>query len=71
MTRRDLSYILRERKRRANPSCPDCGGDGTTYSDSVNLRGGETDYPCACLFRDGDFEPTDDESWSGGFAPNH
>lgn len=28
MARRDLSYILRERKRRADPQCEVCGGDG-------------------------------------------
>ena len=58
----DRAYILRERKRRADPDCPDCGGDGTTYSDAVNLRGGETDYPCVCLTRAGDFSEQEQAS---------
>lgn len=52
MTRRDLSYILRERKRRADPQCEICGGDGNdpNYDDS----------PCWCLMRAGNFEDVPD-----------
>lgn len=74
MTRRDLSYILRERKRRADPQCANCDGDGTVSY----FNGAYTDVeaPCPCLMRAGDFRdnydgPDDGDAWSGGFAPNH
>lgn len=75
MTRRDWAYILRERKRRADPACLDCDGEGTVTYTARN-RDGEVEVPCKCLTRAGDFRdnydgPDDDEAWSGGFAPNH
>lgn len=56
----DLAYILRERKRRADPQCSNCGGDGNDFGD-----GG----PCFCLFREGDYsedvpDPLADEGQS-------
>ena len=65
MTRRDLSYILRERKRRADPQCANCDGDGTVSY----FNGAYTDVeaPCPCLMRAGDFsepDPLADESQS-------
>jgi hypothetical protein len=50
VTRRDLSYILRERKRRADPQCSNCSGDGNDFGD-----GG----PCFCIMRSGDFSEPD------------
>ena len=57
MTRRDLSYILRERKRRADPECWMCDGTGTftTYG-----HGGERESPCVCIMRAGNFEDVPD-----------
>lgn len=52
MTRRDLSYILRERKRRADSQCPACAGDGNDPQDD--------DYPCFCIMRAGNFEDVPD-----------
>lgn len=52
MARRDLSYILRERKRRALPDCEACGGDGNDPVDD--------DFPCFCLLRSGDFSDVPD-----------
>ena len=54
MTRRDLSYILRERKRRANPECEECHGEGT-----VSYTTGD-DGPCFCIMRAGNFEDVPD-----------
>jgi len=53
----DLSYIRRERKRRADPQCPECDGDGTDFNDD--------DLPCVCVMREGDFslpDPLADET---------
>lgn len=50
MARRDLSYIMRERKRRADPDCV-CGGDGCDPAD-----GG----PCFCIMRSGDYREAPD-----------
>lgn len=52
MTRRDLSYILRERKRRAEPGCEACGGDGNDPVDD--------DFPCFCVMRAGDYRDAPD-----------
>lgn len=50
----DLSYEMRERKRRALKGCPDCDGEGTvTYTASVT---GDVEAPCPCLMRAGSFE---------------
>ena len=38
---RDLAYILRDRARRANPDCTDCGGSGNEYNDQ--------ERPCWCV----------------------
>lgn len=65
MPRRDLSYILRERKRRADPNCPECCGDGTATWTASGM--GEVDEPCPCLMRAGDFgtpDPLADEGQS-------
>ena len=75
MTRRDLSYILRERKRRALKDCLECDGEGTVTYTARNIHG-EVEAPCPCLMRAGDFRdnydgPDDGDAWSGGFAPNH
>ena len=48
VTQRDLAFILRERRRRADPECDDCHGSGTvTYT--AHNRDGEEDAPCACV----------------------
>lgn len=51
MTRRDLSYILRERKRRADPQCANCDGDGNDHDEDGD--------PCPCIMRAGDFSEPD------------
>lgn len=56
MTRRDLSYILRERKRRADPECWMCDGTGTFTTTGA---GGERESPCECLMRAGEFGEPD------------
>ena len=54
----DLSYELRERKRRADPDCPECCGEGTaTWTASGT---GEVEEPCPCLMRAGNFEDVPD-----------
>lgn len=52
MTRRDLSYILRERKRRAEPNCGTCGGDGNDPAGDGSA--------CGCIYRAGNFEDVPD-----------
>ena len=47
----DMSYILRERKRRADPQCAACDGDGNDPVDD--------DFPCFCIMREGDFSAPD------------
>lgn len=57
MARYDMAYVLRERRRRADPCCHECHGDGSiTYTASGT---GETEVACACLFRAGDFSAPD------------
>jgi len=51
MARRDLSYILRERKRRADPNCANCCGDGNDHDEDGD--------PCPCIMRAGDFSEPD------------
>lgn len=51
MAYRDWSFIRRERKRRADPDCWACAGDGNDPQDD--------DYPCFCLMRSGDFSEPD------------
>lgn len=55
----DRAYLLRERKRRADPDCEACGGDGNDPVDD--------DFPCFCIMRAGDFgtpDPLADEGQS-------
>lgn len=63
----DRAYIARERKRRADPACDECGGEGVV---TITASGtGERDIACVCVGRE---EPADDpDAWSGGFAENH
>lgn len=62
----DLAYVRRERKRRANPECEACHGDGeVTYT--ARNRHGYVEEPCVCIFRAGDFgepDPLADEGQS-------
>ena len=63
---RDLSYEMRERKRRALKDCPDCDGEGTVTYTARN-RHGEVESPCGCIFRPGEFRepnPIADEGQS-------
>ena len=54
----DRAYLARERKRRADPDCISCDGEGViTYT--ASNRHGETESPCACLFEAGDFSAPD------------
>tara|TARA_R110000868_G_scaffold27580_4_gene104448 strand:+ start:1261 stop:1485 length:225 start_codon:yes stop_codon:yes gene_type:complete len=56
---RDLSYILRERQRRADPECQECHGDGTvTYT--AHNRDGEEEAPCECVMRPADYSDAPD-----------
>jgi len=48
----DRAYVRRERKRRADPACAACGGDGNDPQDD--------DYPCFCIMRAGNFEDVPD-----------
>ena len=54
----DLSYILRERKRRADPNCWECDGDGTVSYTSSGT--GDVEAPCPCVFDAGDFSEAPD-----------
>jgi hypothetical protein len=54
----DLSYELRERKRRALTDCPECDGEGTVTYTARNIHG-EVEAPCPCLMRAGDFSEPD------------
>ena len=54
----DRAYIIRERKRRADPNCETCHGEGVVTYTARNLHG-EEDSPCPCLMRAGDFEERD------------
>lgn len=64
---RDHAYARRERRRRADPDCRECLGDGSvSYTESGT---GEVEVACACLFRAGDFredvpDPLADETAS-------
>ena len=49
---RDWAYIRRERKRRADPGCWECDGEGN-YNGSV-------EEPCPCVMRAGDFNDAPD-----------
>lgn len=66
----DAAYIRRERKRRADPECDECGGEGVV---TVTASGvGERELACPCIERrENDDGPDDGEAWSGGFAENH
>ena len=58
MTPRDLAYVLRERKRYADPLCMWCAGTGTaTYT--ARDADGEADGVCECLAITGYTEPDD------------
>ena len=54
----DAAYVRRERKRRADPDCLLCDGDGVVTYTARN-RDGEIELPCECLNRPGDFSEPD------------
>ena len=54
----DLSYILRERKRRADRCCIHCAGEGS-LSYTASGGSGEAEGPCLCVMREGDFSEPD------------
>jgi hypothetical protein len=56
---RDLAYILRDRARRADADCTECGGSGNDY--------GDEERPCSCVAEtvdDGVPDPRADEGQS-------
>lgn len=56
----DLSYVLRDRRRRADPQCAECHGDGTVSYTSSN-RDGSVDEACVCVSREDVPDPLADE----------